>query len=344
MKIALIYNSKSVDSTIIKHITIGLFPNFDDYTFIDTGKNVLFYEPTDNEISTFGEFIFIDTYPTLEFFNKQFGIKTIKVYSKNSYLGYNFDGFNTILYKPENAFSENANLHGSLSTKYLNINYSNITNGINGSNGFINQLYSNKHKLLDNFRNIANKFNKNIHYQKTLLNVGLQNDLDISNLLINEHIQSLVNMNNRILINNALNLPMKQYKFNDINNIDNSVNYMSIVTDKHKLVDSIIQLIHGDLFITNEIKFIEYTKFIDNENIQLTFVSVGEQIIMEPNYNRDFGSKETEQLIINYIYEMYNTNINNFDENIIDNYDNSITIKIPIQLYLEIKQLNQLNN
>lgn len=345
MKIALIYNSKSVDSTIIKHITIGLFPNFDDYTFIDTGKNVLFYEPTDNEISTFGEFIFIDTYPTLEFFNKQFGIKTIKVYSKNSYLGYNFDGFNTILYKPENTFSENANLHGSLSTKYLNINYSNITNGINGSNGFINQLYSNKHKLLDNFRNIANKFNKNIHYQKTLLNVGLQNDLDISNLLINEHIQSLVNMNNRILINNALNLPMKQYKFNDINNIDNSVNYMSIVTDKHILVDSIIQLVHNDLFSTNEIKFIEYTNFIDNENIQLTFVSVDKQISMEPNYNVDFGLTKIEKLIINYIYEMYGINTNFADnENITYNYNNSISIKISMQLYLEVKELNKLNN
>ena len=120
---------------------------------------------------------------------------------------------------------------------------------------------------------------------------------------------------------------------------------MSIVTDKHILVDSIIQLVHSDLFSTNEIKFIEYTKFIDNENIQLTFVSVGKQISMEPNYNVDFGLTKIEKLIINYIYEMYGINTNFADnENITYNYNNSISIKISMQLYLEVKELNKLNN
>lgn len=337
MKIALIYNSKSIDSVLTKHITIGLFPNFQDYTFIDTGENVKFYNPTDNEILTYDKFIFIDTYPTLLFFNQQFGNKLIEVYSGNTYIGYAFDEVNAILHEPENNFSENTNLHGSLSAKYLYVNYSNITNGL------INQLYSNKNALLEKFRVIVNQFNKNIQYQKTLISVGLKNDDVVGNLLMNDHIQLLVNMNNRTLINDALNLQMKQYIFD---NTVTTTNYISIVTDQHKLIDSIIQLLRGDLFIANEIKFIEYTKFVDNTTVELTLVSTDNQISIEPLYNKNFGLSTQEQSIIAYLELMYNLDLTNFmdnaNENIVVNYDNSITVKVPMLTYLYVKNANEL--
>lgn len=343
MKTLVIINSKSIESILCKHIVLALLSNPTEHTFHDTEKSTKYYLPTEDQTTNFNKIIFIGTYPRLAWYNQYVGSKSINVYAdyENNLFTFNAE-INSYLY----LIDRDGYTKETIPHKFLLNNYSEIEQNLINST---NDLYVSRSTIFKKLSDAIGLFCRNNYsYKSLLLLSGLSNDSAIKQLIMTSNLLLLSKLTENILIENNAKIKIEEF----VSNSD--FTYLSTICDNVILQDKLFKITNHDLIDINLVKFIEYREYVGINKIKLTFVPTNEDMLFEPNYNALFGSTTNSQHIINYIIANYDVNFNdwgNVDHSmnitnhyLTDNYNNSISIIVPINTLLAVKDSEIINN
>lgn len=351
MKTLLIFNPQSIDSLLCKHIVLALFPNSNEFTFLSLPKSEKFRYIDTQTTLEHDKFIFIETYPTLDWFNTILSTpnnnKTIEVYATYDNGDYTFDNDYARLHLPD-TFSKN----NTLANKFIRQNFNHITQ----ENLIVNnqQPYNNRELILSKFESNIKLFVSVGSYNDTMRLLDSEDNVQIANLIIANNLQSIVNFTKTYLKHDYIkNAQIKHYQFNDNDVFE--VDYLSVLNQDYKTQDNIIKTINWTLIETNNISFLEYVKHLDNLKVQLTFVATNKDILLGPNYENQFNGVDNEikqVMLIDYLCANYEftpidfsnmvTVTNDAGYTLSFNWDNSVTVQVPIDVYLAIKNSQEI--